>query len=353
MNSILSQYHLSHIRKSLESGEEKNLSSFATISKRSKGRLHKDNLCDVRTIFSQDRDRIIHSKYFRRLKHKTQVFLAPINDLLRTRLTHTLEVTQIATTIARALNVNRDLTEAIALGHDLGHTPFGHIGEFILNKLSPFGFHHSIQSLRVVDKLEKPGGLNLSYEVRDGILKHSKGGKRLLPFGYPDCPETIEGEIVRVSDSIAYINHDIDDALRSHVIKTTDLPRSCVRLFGARNSQRISIMVYDIVANSEKGSHIRMGEKILHETEKLRNFLFQKVYVMPEINSESRKASKILSELYSYFMKDPDIPVQSLCSVEDKNEKKDVVIIDYLATLTDIEAIDLFKRLFEPRRWAG
>lgn len=353
MQDRITSYHLSHIRKSIEESEEKNLSPYACLSKKSKGRKKKDKLCDVRTIFMQDRDRIIHSKYFRRLKHKTQVFLAPINDLLRTRLTHTLEVTQIATTIARALNVNRDLTEAIALGHDLGHTPFGHIGEFILNQLSPRGFYHSIQSLRVVDKLEKPGGLNLSWEVRDGIEKHSKGGKKLLPYGDRDCPRTLEGEIVRLSDSIAYINHDIDDALRAHIINYSDLPHSSVRFFGTKNSYRISIMVHDIIAHSIDKPHVAMSQKVLLETEKLRQYLFKSVYVLPEIIGESNKAIKILSELYHYFLKNPKIPVEFLKKVEDPNEKREIIIIDYLATLTDLEAIALFKKLFEPVRWAS
>lgn len=344
---------LSAVRQTIEEMEIRTLSPFATPSRNSRGRLREERPCDVRTVFSQDRDRIIHSKYFRRLKHKTQVFLAPVNDLVRTRLTHTLEVMQIATTIARALNVNRDLTEAVALGHDLGHTPFGHIGEYVLNRLSPSGFHHSHQSLRVVDKLEKPGGLNLTFEVRDGISRHSKGGKKLLPLGDPDCPKTIEGEIVRVSDSIAYINHDIDDALRAGVIRYSDLPRSSVKMFGTRYSRRISVMVYDIVERSRNRPHVSMSARVLHQTEKLRNYLFQHVYVLPAVNGESRKASRILSELFHYFLKNPKIPLEYMKNVEEKDEKKETVILDYLATLTDLEVIELYKKLFEPVRWVS
>lgn len=350
---ILNSYKLSNIRQTIENFEEKNLSPYATLSKYSKGRTKKDRLCDVRTIFMQDRDRIIHSKYFRRLKHKTQVFLAPKDDLLRTRLTHTLEVNQIAKTITRALNMNIDLTEAIALGHDLGHTPFGHIGEYILNELSPNGFNHAQQSLRVIEKLEKPGGLNLSYEVKDGIFKHTKGRKKILPYNEPDCPKTIEGEIVRVCDSIAYINHDLEDAVRSNVLKYSELPKSCLEFLGPRNSKRISIMVYDIIANSLDQKHIYMSEKVLKQTEKLRAFLFDHLYILPKITGESEKASKILKDLFYYFLEHPDIPLQHLKHVEPVHEKLKIIIIDYLASLTDIEAIDLFKKLFLPKQWMG
>ncbi len=342
---------LSAIRKSIEEYESRRLSEFATLSKNSRGRQKKEKPCPIRTIFMRDRDRVIHSKYFRKLKHKTQVFLAPKNDLYRTRLTHTLEVTQIAKTIARALNVNEDLTEAIALAHDLGHTPFGHAGEDILNESTSIGFNHASQSLRVVDKLEKPGGLNLSFEVRNGIIKHSKGIKKMFPYNKKNCPYTIEGEIVRVSDSIAYINHDVDDALRSRLIVISDFPSSCIKILGKTHSKRISSMVYDIVANSTDKPHLEMSQLILHQTEKLRNFLYTKVYPLPEINGESTKAAKILKDLYYYFVDNPEIPLNSLKEVEKKNENKHVIIIDFLASLTDIEAIELFKRIFEPNRW--
>ncbi|MBU1075724.1 MAG: deoxyguanosinetriphosphate triphosphohydrolase [Spirochaetes bacterium] len=340
------------IRKNIEEFESAHLSKYATLSKNSKGRQQYEKPCTVRTIFMRDRDRIIHSKYFRRLKHKTQVFLAPKNDLYRTRLTHTLEVTQIARTIARALQANEDLTEAIALAHDLGHTPFGHSGEHILNALSPLGFNHARQSLRVVDILEKQGGLNLSYEVRDGIMKHSKGGKKLLPYQDKDCPSTLEGEIVRVSDSIAYINHDIDDAIRSGLIKTSDFPSSCIRVLGKIHSKRISTMVYDIIECSINKPHIYMSKLILKETEKLRSYLFKEVYTLPEINGESEKAAKILKDLFLYFKDNPGIPQKFFRKIKIKKIRKEMVIIDYLASLTDIEAIELNKKIFEPKRWS-
>ncbi len=343
---------LSNIRISIEEHEALNLSSFATLSTKSRGRRKKEKQCHVRTIFMQDRDRIIHSKYFRKLKHKTQVFLAPRNDLYRTRLTHTLEVTQIAKTIARALKVNEDLTEAIGLAHDLGHTPFGHSGEKVLNILSTTGFNHAKQSLRVVDKLEKKGGLNLSFEVRNGIITHSKGQKKMFPYNKKTDPSTIEGEIVRISDSIAYINHDIDDALRSGLINISDFPSSCLKILGNSHSKRISSMVYDIIENSNNKPHLNMSRSILAETEKLRGFLYAKVYPLPEINGESKKAAKILKDLFNHFMENPELPAASLKKVEKKDEKMKIIIIDFLASLTDIEAIELYKRIYEPKRWA-
>lgn len=340
-----------NIRKLAETSEAEHFSKYATLSKNSKGRQIKEKPCIVRTIFMRDRDRIIHSKYFRKLKHKTQVFLAPKNDLYRTRLTHTLEVTQIARTIAQALKLNEDLTEAIGLAHDLGHTPFGHAGEDVLNELTSKGFNHSTQSLRVVDKLEKKGGLNLSFEVRDGILHHSKGGKQILPYNQSDCPKTLEGEIVRVSDSVAYINHDIDDAIRAGLIKISDLPSSCTKTLGKIHSKRISTMVYDIIEQSYNKDHLYMSKKILYETEKLRKFLFSKVYPLSAINGESIKAAKILKDLFHYFIDNPQLPYKILHHVDYKNIKKEVVIIDFLASLTDLEAFELFKNIFEPKRW--
>lgn len=342
---------MENIRKSLEQIEKKRLSKFASLSINSKGRQIDEPLCSVRTIYMQDRDRILHSEYFRRLKHKTQVFLTPTShESYRTRLTHTLEVAQISRTIARALRVNEDLTEAIALGHDLGHTPFGHAGEEVLNSLYCKGFKHAEQSLRVIDKLEKPGGMNLSFEVRDGIVKHSKGGKKLLPYDEPDCPLTLEGEIVRVCDSIAYINHDVDDALKSGIIKLNEFPKSCIKILGERHSQRINVMVLDIIKNSIDRNHIYMSEVLLEETEKLRNFLFSDVYVRPEIDGKSKKAAIILKELFYYLKENPEIALKNLKEVEDKNEKIDRIIIDYLAKLTDNEALELYIKLFGKKR---
>ncbi len=340
---------MSNIRKEIEVYEKKHLSQFATLSSNSKGRTRKEGLCPVRTIFMQDRDRIIHSTYFRKLKHKTQVFLAPTNDLFRTRLTHTLEVSQIARTIAKALHLNEDLTEAIALGHDLGHTPFGHTGEEVLNDVYKNGFAHAKQSLRVVDVLEKKNGMNLSAEVKDGIVKHSKGGKKLLPFGEKDCPLTLEGEVVRVSDSIAYINHDIDDAVLSGIIKYSHFPKSCLKTLGHKHSTRIGTMVLDIIKNSVNKPHIYMSDKILKETEKLRSFLFNNVYVHPKIETQAVKSAKLLRDLYFYFLKNPDIPLKTLKKVEPMNTPIDRLTIDFLASLTDLEAIGLYKKIFEPK----
>ncbi len=337
------------IRKEFEEYEKQHLSPYATLSAESKGRAKRGKLCSVRTIFMQDRDRIIHSTYFRKLKHKTQVFLAPTNDLFRTRLTHTLEVSQIARTIAKALHLNEDLTEAIAVGHDLGHTPFGHTGEEVLNEVFKQGFAHAHQSLRVVDILEKKGGMNLSFEVREGIVKHSKGGKKLLPYGEPDCPSTLEGEVVRVADSIAYINHDIDDAVLSGIIKYSDFPKSCLETLGHKHSTRISTMVLDIIKNSVNKPHLYMSPKILEETEKLRTFLFEHVYVHPTIEKEAVKSAKLLKDLYFYFLDNPEIPIKTLKRVEPEKTSKERIIVDFLASLTDLEAMSLYKKIFEPK----
>ncbi len=341
----LEKYNL-HIREEIEKEEKERLSKYATLSINSRGRKYRDRPCDVRTIFMRDRDRIIHSEYFRRLKHKTQVFLAPTNDVFRTRLTHTLEVAQISRTIARALKLNEDLTEAIALGHDLGHTPFGHAGEHVLDKLSPSGFNHAQQSLRVVEKLEKPGGLNLSFEVKDGIVKHSKGERKLLPYDEPDCPLTLEGEIVRVCDSIAYINHDIDDAIKCGVITLNELPPEAIKILGERHSQRISLMVYDIIANSMNKPHIYMSNEILNATETLRKYLFAEVYPRKEIDGLAESAAEILEKLYNYFIENPEIPLNTMKEVEDEDESIERIVIDFIARLTDFEAIQLFKQIF-------
>ena len=339
-----------NIREEIERREESYLSKFATLSIKSRGRVREESLCPIRTIFMQDRDRVLHSEYFRRLKHKTQVFLAPTShESYRTRLTHTLEVSQISRTIARALRLNEDLTEAIALAHDLGHTPFGHAGEEVLNKLYKKGFKHAEQSLRVVDFLEKKGGMNLSFEVRDGIVKHSKGGKKLLAYDEPDCPLTLEGEIVRVCDSIAYINHDVDDALHSGIISLNEFPKSCIKILGERHSERIHKMVSDIIKNSMDKEHIYMSPVLLEETEKLRNFLFKNVYVRPEIDGKSKKAAKILEELFYYFNENPEIPLKHFENILEEKDKTRI-IIDYIATLTDNEAIQLYIKLFKIRK---
>jgi dGTPase len=257
------------IREEIERWEAEYLASYATLCVRSKGRLHPDEPCPVRTDFMRDRDRIIYSKAFRRLKHKTQVFIAPEGDHYRTRITHTLEVSQISRTLARALRLNEDLTEAIALGHDLGHTPFGHTGEAALNAVFPPGFRHNEQSLRVVDKLEGERGLNLTWEVRDGILCHTGA----------QIPATLEGQIVRIADRISYINHDIDDAIRAGIIQEKDLPRDCVRILGNRHKTRINTMVTDIIEKSRGKAEISMSDDVQAATDGLRSFLFQQVYI--------------------------------------------------------------------------
>lgn len=332
------------IRMQSEKLEREILSSYATLSCNSKGRKLQEKKCDIRTEFQRDRDRIIHSKAFRRLKHKTQVFLAPEGDHFRTRLTHTLEVAQIGRTIAKALRLNEDLVEAISLGHDLGHTPFGHTGERVLNGLHPKGFKHNIQSLRVVDFLEhndKRVGLNLTYEVRDGIMKHS---------GY-NISTSLEGQIVKLSDRIAYINHDIDDAIRAGVIKEDDLPRDCVDILGNSHGQRINTMILDIINNSLDKDTILMSEEIGNKTDKLRKFMFDNVYLNSKAKAEDDKAEYVLRELYNYYLVNPqEIPLEYQASelMESSIEDK---ICDYIAGMTDRYLMNLFTNIFIPKGW--
>jgi len=327
------------IREQTERKEEA-LSSYAAKSRDSRGRMRWEEPCPIRTCFQRDRDRIIHSKAFRRLKHKTQVFIAPPGDHYVTRLTHTLEVSQIARTISRALNLNEDLTEAIALGHDLGHTPFGHIGEQILDELCPEGFKHNEQSLRVVDFLENDGyGLNLCWEVRDGILNHSKGQIDILGEGWT-AVGTMEGQVCKIADVIAYINHDIDDAVRAGLVTENDLPNSAIAILGTRRSQRINTLVCDIVSYSwvisGKGgvgeSGIGMNLSVLQATNELRQFLFDKVY-RPSLKSEgAKKAKKAMQLLYSYFMRHEDKLPREFGLLNDGKERK---VADYIAGMTD------------------
>lgn len=329
-----------NIRESREKVEECTLSSFATLSKNSKGRKIEEEPCTIRTIFQRDRDRIIHSKAFRRLKHKTQVFIAPEGDHYRTRLTHTLEVAQVARTISRALLLNEDLTEAIALGHDLGHTPFGHAGEETLNKLCPFGFAHYEQSLRIVDYLEKNKGLNLSWEVRDGILNHTGEG----------VPSTLEAKVVHISDRIAYINHDIDDALRGNIIKENELPKSAIEVLGYGHSQRINTMIQDVIYNSMGKNNVSMTQKIEKATNDLRSFLFERVYIDSLAKKEEKKAQNILKQLYITFYHHIDyLPKEykEKLEIEDKGR----IICDYIAGMTDQYAIHTFHDFFIPDSW--
>ncbi|WP_457755483.1 deoxyguanosinetriphosphate triphosphohydrolase [Thermodesulfatator indicus] len=340
------------LRQELEKIEEQVLSPFAAKSARTKGRLRPEEECEVRTSFQRDRDRIVHAKAFRRLKHKTQVFLSPGGDHYRTRLTHTLEVAQIARTMARALRLNEDLTEAIALGHDLGHTPFGHAGEAILNELNPEGFRHYEQSLRVVDFLEKEGkGLNLTREVRDGILKHSKGKGPILPKDKTQLAATLEGQLVRVADIIAYLNHDLDDALRGNVIKEADIPKECLRILGKRHSERINTMVRSIIYSTlgAGDGELHIEEHVMWAMEKLREFLFEKVYEASPVYDEMQKAKKLLRELYFYFLEN-GLPWEK-SSIYQKETSIHQKICDFIAGMTDRYALSLFEKYFVPRPW--
>jgi dGTPase len=340
------------IREELEQRERDVLAPQAAKSADSKGRVRAETLDPIRPAFQRDRDRIVHSKAFRRLKHKTQVFFAPTGDHYRTRLTHTLEVSQIARTIAKVLRLHEELTEAIALGHDLGHTPFGHAGERVLNDLVPGGFEHYLQSLRVVDVLENDGrGLNLTWEVRNGIAKHSKG-KHGLPVGAD--PEhrsaTIEGQIARVADIIAYVNHDIDDAIRAGILRGEDLPRGPVEVLGASSSQRIGSMVTDVIMETLKANvtEIRMSDAILQATLDLRTFLFATVYENDIATAEFGKASSILGGLWERVRQRPD---DFLDAATITREGLDAAARDFLAGMTDRYAIRLYEDLFIPRPW--
>lgn len=323
-----------------EALEQQVLSKHATLSKNTKGRLIEESKCDIRTDYQRDRDRILHSKAFRRLKHKTQVFISPEGDHYRTRLTHTLEVSQIGRTIARALRLNEDLTEAISLGHDLGHTPFGHAGEEVLNKIHPLGFRHNEQSLRVVDLLEGNGGLNLTYEVRDGILNHSGDG----------IPETLEGKIIKFSDRIAYINHDIDDAMRAGIIDVSSIPIECLEILGTSHKQRINTMIVDIINESADKNDVAMSKDVKYATDKLRSFMFDKVYIGSKAKVEEKKAQNIIRELYYYFLETPSKIPHYNNNIKNQEEIERLVC-DYIAGMTDRYAISTFVGVFIPLSW--
>jgi dGTPase len=341
------------IREQLEDREREILAPQAAKSASSRGRLRPEAEDDVRPAFQRDRDRIIHCKAFRRLKHKTQVFFAPAGDHYRTRLTHTLEVSQIARTIAKVLRLHEELTEAIALGHDLGHTPFGHAGERIIDTLMPGGFNHYEQSLRIVDLLENDGrGLNLTWEVRDGIAKHSKG-KSGAPVGMTAAlrASTIEGQIMRVADLIAYVNHDIDDAIRAALLRAEDLPQDLVRALGGSSSTRIATLVKDVVTETLDGglTEIRMSDPVLDAVLKLRAFLFDAVYENTAATAEFKKASGILSGLWEKVRDRPDefLDVRTI-----ENEGLDAATRDFIAGMTDRYAVRLYEQLFIPKPWA-
>ncbi|MGI5950018.1 deoxyguanosinetriphosphate triphosphohydrolase [Peptoniphilus sp.] len=319
---------------------------FATFADSSKGRKNYEEQCDMRTIFQRDRDRIIHSKSFRRLKHKTQVFISPEGDHFRTRLTHTLEVSQIARTIARALRLNEDLVEAISLGHDLGHTPFGHSGEKVLNKLCKNGFRHNEQSLRVVDFLERKNdriGLNLTEEVRDGILNHSGS----------DVSSTLEGKIIKYADRIAYINHDIDDAIRAGIISEGSLPKELTSVLGHSSSERINTMIGAIVKKSYGNPIVEMEEDIYEATMELRKYMFNRVYLDSVVKSENHKIDRLLTELYNYYDEDiMRIPTDHLNIYDNVDADKEDIITDYIAGMTDTYAIKQIKEIFIPKGWS-
>jgi dGTPase len=345
---------LSTIREGLEQRERETLAPQAAKSADTRGRLKPEREDDVRPAYQHDRDRIIHCKAFRRLKHKTQVFFAPAGDHYRTRLTHTLEVSQIARTIAKVLRLHEELTEAIALGHDLGHTPFGHTGERVLDSIVPGGFRHYEQSLRVVDVLENDGkGLNLTFEVRDGIGRHSKG-KKGSPVGVEASQRaaTLEGQIMRVADLIAYVNHDIDDAVRAGVLREGDLPRDAVAVLGESSSARIAAMVKDVVTETQQAglSEIRMSEPILDATLAMRSFLFDAVYENEEATAEFRKATGILGGLWEKVRERPD---EFLDHRVIETDGLDVATRDFLAGMTDRFAVTLYERLFIPKPWIG
>lgn len=345
------------IREQFEQREGSFIAPWGMLSAHSKGRAMQESPCPIRTVYQQDRDRIVYSNAFRRLKHKTQVFLSPLGDHYRTRLTHTLEVAEVARTISRAMRLNEDLAEAIALGHDLGHTPFGHSGETALKEIFSPDFSHNIQSLRVVDILERNGrGLNLTYEVRDGIIKHSKGFGPILPTDDAEKACTIEGRIVRISDLIAYLNHDLDDAIRSKVITRDQIPRSCSEVLGDTHSQRATTMIRDLVFSSRPSRdtmELKMSQPVFNAMTTLREFLYEHVYRSKRVHDEFVKAKKMISEIYSYFLDHPNDLSNRLKSMEiDVFYAQDTpierVICDFIASTTDRYILNLYHDLFVP-----
>lgn len=353
---------MDRVRVALEEIEERILSPLATRSKHA-SREQEECPCAFRTAFQQDRDRILHSKSFRRLKHKTQVFIAPQGDHYRTRLTHTLEVTQIARTVARALRLNEDLTEAIGLGHDLGHAPFGHAGEAALAQLYPEGFRHNEQSLRVVAVLERGGeGLNLTHPVREGILMHSKVRQDISAHAW-GVPSTLEGQIIKISDSIAYINHDIDDAIRAGLIQLDDVPEACLEVLGRTHSARIQTMVQDLVEHnwwaSGEGTPpspptLTMSATVLAATNALREFLFQTVYTSSRAKEDDAKVVTMIEWLYGYFLRHPEaLPAELLRLTQARHEPIERAVVDYIAGMTDRYAIKVFQAYAVPRTWGG
>ena len=345
------------LRNEFEEREDALISRHGCLSSSSRERDFEEPENPICTAFQQDRDRIVFSNAFRRLNHKTQVFLSPLGDQYRTRLTHTLEVAQISRTLARAMRLNEDLAEAVALGHDLGHTPFGHSGETVLQEICPHGFAHNVQSLRVVEKLENNGqGLNLTIEVRDGILKHSKGYGNIIHDDPAEMAITLEGQLVRVSDIMAYLNHDLDDAIRSKVITPSQVPESCSRVLGRDHSERATTMIQDVIHSSTENPGkivLRIGDRVFAAMTELREFLYEKVYRSPQVHNEFVKSRRILSELYEFFLKHTDVlykemakmEMGALMEIEDDAHRK---VCDFIASITDEYAMHLYTRLFFP-----
>ena len=330
------------IRERMERMEHEMLSPYAALSENSKGRDYPEAPCDIRPVYQRDRDRILHCKAFRRLKNKTQVFLTPKGDHYRTRMSHTLEVSQNARTIAKALRLNEDLVEAIALGHDLGHTPFGHAGERVLNELCSGGFKHNKQSVRIVEKLEKGGqGLNLTWEVRDGILNHQTS----------TMPHTLEGKIVRFSDKIAYIHHDMDDAQRAGIISEDDIPVTLRMLLGYTTRERLNTFVHDVIENSLEQDTIKMSAEIYEAMMDLRTLMFQNVYENPAAHKEEEKVVKMLTELYEYYVEHPEAMSKEYRELIVRGEKKEQAVCDYLSGMTDQYSIRKFREIYIPKAW--
>jgi len=329
------------IREMLEEQEDANLDRRAAKSSQSRGREQAEEPCSLRTDFQRDRDRILYAKAFRRLKHKTQVFISPEGDHYRTRLTHTLEVSQIARTIARSLRLNEDLTEAISLGHDLGHTPFGHAGERILNRICPLGFRHNEQSVRVIEVLEKDrAGLNLTWEVRNGVLCHTG----------PEKAATLEGRIVRYADRIAYINHDIEDAIRGGVILESDIPADCADVLGETSSSRINTMITSLVETSAKSDDIVMSPEVQEKSDRLRTFMCERVYVGSSAKQEEEKAERLVSAIYETLSDQPDLlPADDRAALEKDGLHR--VVCDYVAGMTDPFAVRFFRERYLPKSW--
>ncbi len=339
---LFSGKEYSCIREMLEARERLILSPFASFAADSKGRDRSEPKCDIRTDYQRDRDRILHSKSFRRMKRKTQVFLAPEGDHYRTRLTHTLEVSQIARTISKALLLNEDLTEAIALGHDLGHTPFGHSGEAVLDKLCSEGFEHSEQSVRIVEVLEKGGkGLNLTKETRDGILNHQTSGH----------PATLEGQVVRLSDKIAYLNHDVDDAIRAGLITEEDIPGEFTEVLGFNVHDRLNSLIHDVIEHSIGKPEIEMSPDHQAAMQGLRHWMFRNIYVGGKAKAEEHKAQQMIELLFEYYMKHPEAMTSEYRMLMDKGTSRERAVCDYISGMTDNYAIEKFEELFVPLGW--